>query len=154
SFVADNVFSSLTPSGKLRCNIDVSDKPVSGGFIHWVHAMFEHLEPCSSVGFIVEVQLLYHLTRKLDATKSTRRDDILVGYRKLVDVKVLIAVVGDHSLQVVFGIARMSDVFCQSGSSKLQGRATNRADRNSPRVKPLKERFQILVRFSLPHIAA
>src|SRR5215467_14487536 len=79
---------------------------LSGGFTHWIHAMFEHLEPRSSIGFIVEVQLLYHLTREFDATKSTRRNDILIANGKLVDVEIFIAVIGDHSLQIVFGIAR------------------------------------------------
>src|SRR5215831_18516757 len=111
---------------------------LSGGFTHWIHAMFEHLEPRSSIGFIVEVQLLYHLTREFDATESACRNDILVGHGKFVDVKAFIAVIGDYGLQIFFGIARMQDVFCQSGSGNLQRRATNRADRNSLRVKPPK----------------
>src|SRR5262245_19557728 len=75
---------------------------LSGGLARRVHAMFEHLEPCSSVGFIVEIQLLYHLTREFDATKAARRNDILVSHCKLVDVGVFIAVIGDHGLQIIF----------------------------------------------------
>src|SRR5690348_3298296 len=75
---------------------------LSGGFARRVHAMFEHVEPRSSIGFIVEVQLLYHLTREFDAAKSARRNDIFVGHGKLVDVEVFIAIVSHHSLQIVF----------------------------------------------------
>src|SRR5262245_58600370 len=92
---------------------------LSGGFARRVHAMFEHLEPRSSVGFIVEVQMLYNLTREFNAAKAARRNDIFVGHGKFVDVEVFITVIGDNGLQIIFGIAFMPNVARKSGSGNL-----------------------------------
>src|SRR5215813_6987430 len=118
---------------------------LSGGFARRVHAMLEHLKPCSSVGFTVEIQLLDHFTRKFDATKAARGNDILVSHGKLVDVEAFIPVIGDHGLQIVYGIARVPNVAGKSGPGNLQCRATNCADWNLLRVKLAKKCFKLLV---------
>ena len=62
------------------------------------HAVFEHLKPDLGVSLVVNIQLPYYLTSKLNASQSACGDYLLVGNRKLVNVPVPVFVVRHHRL--------------------------------------------------------
>src|ERR1700747_2528222 len=92
------------------------------------HSPLEHVEPHFCVGLTVKLQMAHHLAREFDAHKAARGNDLLVSRRQLIGVERIIAVAGDHCLEIRPGVAGMAKAASESGARDLQSGGADISD--------------------------
>ena len=81
--------------------------------------MLEHVEPDLGIGFRMDLEVFDDLARKLNAAQAACSNDVLIRDCQLVHIRIIILVIRYKCLQVLFGIAGMTDVVSQSRSGNL-----------------------------------